>query len=235
MVKEVTFSAEVPASVQEFYEAIFASSAVVDFHREYDGDACASVGPWVDDTRVVAFTVQLKLPAFVRRAIGTEALQVKELQRREWREGGAELAVSSEPRIEVPGGAQFTTSAHFLVTPRAANGAAAGCTVVATLTCSAAGPWGMVGAIETIMASQAQTSVGAFIDFCAHRCAGDALDAGSASNAALGLGLMSQPSGGDPNPEGSEDGAESIAAFYEAAESIAAMSEASGALPEETI
>ncbi len=54
---------------------------------------------------------------------------MKEAQRREWREGGAELAVSSEPRIEVPGGAQFATSARFLVRPRAANGAAAGCVV----------------------------------------------------------------------------------------------------------
>lgn len=56
--------------MQELYEAVFAGSAVADFHREYDGDACASVGPWEDDTRVVAFTVQLSLPAFVRRAIG---------------------------------------------------------------------------------------------------------------------------------------------------------------------
>jgi len=55
---------------QEFHDTVFAGSLVTNFHREYDGDACASVGPWVDDARVVAFTVQLKLPAFIRKAIG---------------------------------------------------------------------------------------------------------------------------------------------------------------------
>lgn len=64
---------------------------------------------------------------------GTEALQVKETQRLEWREGGAELLVSSEPRIDVSNGAQFATNAQFLVRPRAANGAAAGCMVCAPL------------------------------------------------------------------------------------------------------
>ena len=60
--------------LQEFYEAVFAGSAVAEFHREYDGDPCTSVGPWEDNMRLVAFTVQLKLPAFVRRAIGAPLL-----------------------------------------------------------------------------------------------------------------------------------------------------------------
>ena len=73
----------------------------------------------------------LKLASGART--GTEALQVKETQRLEWRQGGAELLVSSEPRIDVSNGAQFATNAHFLVRPRAANGAAAGCVVCAPL------------------------------------------------------------------------------------------------------
>ena len=55
-------------------------------------------------------------------------MQVRETQRLDWRDGGAELVVHSEPRIEVPGGARFTTSARFHVRPRAANGGVAGCT-----------------------------------------------------------------------------------------------------------
>ena len=60
---------------------------------------------------------------------GTDALQVRETQRLDWRDGGAELVVHSEPRIKVPGGAQFTTTARFHIRPRAANGDVAGCTV----------------------------------------------------------------------------------------------------------
>ena len=71
-------------STQEFYEAVFAGSAVGDFHREYDGDECASMGPWEDGTRVVAFTLQLSLPAFVRRAIGVPALFHTYGKRRCW-------------------------------------------------------------------------------------------------------------------------------------------------------
>ena len=51
------------------------------------------------------------------------------MQRLDWRDGGAELVVNSEPRIKVPGGAQFTTTARFHIRPRAANGDVAGCTV----------------------------------------------------------------------------------------------------------
>ena len=54
---------------------------------------------------------------------------MRETQRLDWRDGGAELVVHSEPRIKVPGGAQFTTTARFHIRPRAANGDVAGCTV----------------------------------------------------------------------------------------------------------
>ena len=73
------------------------------------------------------------------------------------------------------------------------------------------------------MASQAQTSVGAFLEFCVRRCSADALDAGPALTAGFGLGPGPRPSEG-LEAAGSDDGAESAAAFYEAAESIAAMS-----------
>ena len=88
------------------------------------------------------------------------------------------------------------------------------------------GTWcrrGLVGAIETIMASQAQTSVGAFLEFCVRRCCADALDAEPALTAGLGLAPGPRPCEG-LEAAGSEDGAESAAAFYEAAESIAALS-----------
>ena len=57
---------------------------------------------------------------------------------------------------------------------------------------------GMVGAIETIMASQAQTSVGAFIGFCVRRCAGSAPGAEGSMDAGLelGSGYLLRPSGG---------------------------------------
>lgn len=81
---------------------------------------------------------------------------------------------------------------------------------------------GMVGAIETIMASQAQTSVGAFIGFCVRRCAGSAPGAEGSMDAGLGLGpgYLLRPSGGDMDVEGSDG----EAAFYEAAESLASFS-----------
>ena len=57
---------------------------------------------------------------------------------------------------------------------------------------------GMVGAIETIMASQAQTSVGAFIGFCVRRCAGGApgAEGGMDSGLGVGPGYLLRPSGG---------------------------------------
>jgi hypothetical protein len=43
--------------------------------------------------------------------------------------------------------------------------------VTATVTCEAAGPWGLVSTIEGIMAQQAEASVKSFLNFCAARCA----------------------------------------------------------------
>ena len=42
--------------------------------------------------------------------------------------------------------------------------------VQATVICSAAGPWGMVAAIESVMASQAQLSTKEFLSFCQQWC-----------------------------------------------------------------
>lgn len=80
-----------------------------------------------------------------------------------------------------------------------------------------------MGAIETIMASQAQISVAAFIDFCVRRCANGApgMEGGmDGSGLASNLGSLPRLSGGDADAEGSEG----EAAFYEAAESLAAFS-----------
>ena len=79
---------------------------------------------------------------------------------------------------------------------------------------------GMVGAIETIMASQAQTSVSAFLQFCARRCPGGAGGADAGPEPEPGWRFAPRLSGADEDVEESE----AEAAFYEAAESIAAFS-----------
>ncbi len=49
--------------------------------------------------------------------------------------------------------------------------------VSAVVTCEAAGPWGLVSTIESIMATQAEKSVSGFLDFCRARCKGEPLPA----------------------------------------------------------
>ncbi len=68
------------------------------------------------------------------------------------------------------------------------------------------------------MASQAQTSVSAFLQFCARRCPGGA--AGADAGPEPGWRFAPRLGGADEDAEGSE----AEAAFYEAAESIAAFS-----------
>ena len=47
--------------------------------------------------------------------------------------------------------------------------------VSAVVTCEAAGPWGLISTIESIMATQAEKSVAGFLDFCIARCKGEPL------------------------------------------------------------
>lgn len=47
--------------------------------------------------------------------------------------------------------------------------------VSAVVTCEAAGPWGLISTIESIMATQAEKSVAGFLDFCTARCKGEPL------------------------------------------------------------
>ena len=74
--------------------------------------ADAQVGDWEGDTRTVLFTTPVDAPAFVKRLVGKDVMQVKEEQRRVVGADGA-ITLTSTPQPDMPGGAKVSTQAVF--------------------------------------------------------------------------------------------------------------------------
>ena len=110
--------------------------------------------------------------------------------------GSALLVCRSRPTVGIPMGSSYTTTSCIRVstcsdlpsTSCRVSACLPGCTlcqqlscaqllmqpvhgkVAAEAECSAAGPWGMIGMIEGIMASEATQSISRFLNYCAAEC-----------------------------------------------------------------
>ena len=92
-----------------------------------------------------------------------------ELQHLTFAEDGS-LTLDSKPVLGITGGSKFTTATLVNVTSHTGD-QAPWCRLHVKACCEAAGPWGMVGTIEGIMADQATAAIKKFMDFCAIQCA----------------------------------------------------------------
>ncbi|KAK9833487.1 hypothetical protein WJX84_006810 [Apatococcus fuscideae] len=76
------------------------------------------------------------------------------------------FSVTSSPVALMTGGSKFKTEMRVVISP-----AEEGCKVTATIVCTAAGPWGMQGTIESVMVAEAEKGSNRFLDFCKQECA----------------------------------------------------------------
>ena len=170
--------------LQVFFDTVYSSACVKEFHRKFNQDEAAGVTDWVGGKRTVSFTTPVDAPPFLRRLIGAEVIPVVETQTFYVASGGA-IVVKSAPVPEFKGADKFTTEATTTISNEASGcqvGAGAGSTresthvcptaatspgaqAVAVVACTAAGPYGLSGTIEGFMATTALKSMQQFWGF----------------------------------------------------------------------
>ena len=99
---------------------------------------------------------------------GASSVPVTEHQHLKFAEDGG-FTVKSMPVLGITGGSKFSTTT--LVTASNLADRAGHCRATVKAACEAAGPWGMVGTIEGIMADQALVAIDRLLDHCVRLCA----------------------------------------------------------------
>ena len=84
------------------------------------------------------------------------------------------MVMKSTPILRIPGGSKFVTRTEIEARDITKDSGAQ-CMVLAQATCEAAGPWGMIGTIEGIMAEQAAKAIQKFLRYCSSRAADKAV------------------------------------------------------------
>ncbi|GMH39329.1 hypothetical protein BSKO_07227 [Bryopsis sp. KO-2023] len=162
MVKEVTLDCSLEeCTAQKFYDVVYAGEeATRRYHLLVHKTEQIEVTPWEDGKRVVECTMPVKIPETLKTMLGGDRIPIVDTQDIVFMEEG-EFEVSSTPILQIPGGSKYTTSAKVTV-----SNSETGCQIVVVVTCSAAGPWGMISFIEGIMAEQARVGMEGFLEFC---------------------------------------------------------------------
>ncbi|KAL3132882.1 hypothetical protein ABBQ38_006801 [Trebouxia sp. C0009 RCD-2024] len=107
-------------SLQEVFRAIWEDSSVwAGYHHKCDHPD-AVVSRWQSDERKVTFSTPLKAPAFIKKLVGVEVLEIIETQLLH-RQSDGSLEVESRPVLAAPGASKFTTHASFSMS-EAVNG-----------------------------------------------------------------------------------------------------------------
>ena len=138
------------------------------FHAEVNDDETADVPEWEGEghtrTRTLTFRTPFNAPAAISRMVGADAITVVETQTFCACPEDGSIRVESTPMPQIPGAANFASSAALTFRDAPGGG---GCALVATVACTAAGPYGLVGTIEKFMATAAQQSLLQFLSYCA--------------------------------------------------------------------
>jgi hypothetical protein len=127
------------------------------FHAEANG-AAAAVPPWAGGAREVRFRQRVAAPAALTRLIGADSIVVVDRQAAKRLPDGGGFEVASAPAPQMIGGGASSVEARITLGPAPGGGTA----VAVAVACAAAGPWGLVGAIEGFMADSAAKSAAEF-------------------------------------------------------------------------
>ncbi|KAI3433841.1 hypothetical protein D9Q98_003644 [Chlorella vulgaris] len=162
MVKNVVVNVSVSGwAAQDLFDMVYNGNGAFlrSFHRHVNGDPDASVGEWEDDQRTVTFCTPVDAPGLIKRMLPQDTIQVVERQQRGCETDGS-LTLTSTPVPVVPGAAMFTTRA-VLTFNDSGNGE---CQIHAMVTCSASGPYGLIGTVESFMAEAGKKSLLQFLE-----------------------------------------------------------------------
>lgn len=167
MVKEYVSSTLIDdSSVQEVFRAIWEDSSVwAGYHHKCDHPD-AVVSRWQSDERKVTFSTPLKAPAFIKKLVGVEVLEIIETQLLH-RQSDGSLEVESRPVLAAPGASKFTTHASFSMS-EAVNGKRS-CKIEVRITCTCS-VWGMQTTVEGMMVAQAAESMQKFLAWAKAQC-----------------------------------------------------------------
>eukprot|EP00882_Tetradesmus_deserticola_P011281 GHRQ01011932.1.p1 GENE.GHRQ01011932.1~~GHRQ01011932.1.p1 ORF type:complete len:194 (+),score=61.76 GHRQ01011932.1:695-1276(+) len=161
--RELTFQARIAGcSTQDFFRIACKDSSVVrQFHIEVNHDDTVTVTDWDDATRarIVTFTLDMAIPASLKRFVGAEPLRIKEQQSYEWLEGDT-LKIVSIPVLQISLAKSLTTRAELLI-----SNSSAGCQIDVTVSISASVPWPLQSTVEALMADQAKQTVGQYVEY----------------------------------------------------------------------
>ncbi|KAL3149525.1 hypothetical protein ABBQ32_002305 [Trebouxia sp. C0010 RCD-2024] len=167
MVKEYVSSTLIDDNgVQEVFRAIWEDSSVwAGYHHNCDHPD-AVVSPWQGNERKVTFSTPLKAPAFIKKLVGVEVLEIIETQLLH-RQSDGSLEVESTPVLAAPGASKFTTHALFSMS-ETVNGRKS-CKIEVRITCTCS-VWGMQTTVEGMMVAQAEESMLKFLAWAKTQC-----------------------------------------------------------------
>lgn len=135
------------------------------FHDRINGDPHASLPCWEGNEREITFSIPVRAPAVLTRLLGAERIRVQEKQSVQVMEGGGKIVLKSDPKPELPG-ADACSSVATVEMEDCKDDSGGGCTVKMVVECTAAGPYGLVGAIESFMADTAKKNVEQLLMYC---------------------------------------------------------------------
>ncbi|KAL6773667.1 hypothetical protein ACKKBG_A22040 [Auxenochlorella protothecoides x Auxenochlorella symbiontica] len=137
---------------------------LTEFHTAVNRDPAAIIPAWDGSTgtRTLSFMKSVDAPAFIKRVLGSGTLRVVESQSVALGPVQGSVSLASVPCPEMKGADKFKTAVAVDLVPTPC-----GCQVHARVSCSAAGPYGLSGAIEGFMAETAKASLVEFFEFCA--------------------------------------------------------------------
>lgn len=134
------------------------------YHESVNGDCDAQVPQWEDNwQRQVSFTMPINAPSIVMRLIGADTITVLEGQKVSFDlEDGGTLRLESDPKPQIPGADRFSSVSCVQIK----DCAEVGCLIEVEVSCSASGPYGLVGTIEHFMSETAKKSVDELLLHC---------------------------------------------------------------------
>eukprot|EP00873_Tetraselmis_striata_P034407 jgi/Tetstr1/454671/TSEL_041561.t1 len=166
MVKRIEFDCRMKGlTVSDYWVALYADgTAQQGFYKEVHGDQDCNVTEWDGGKRVVSAQLPLQLPTFAKSILGCDTVSVQDTQTVEWQDKdtpeSARLQITSSPLMKTPGASGFTVTIEYNVSE-----SKDGVTVVAAITATATGPWGLTGAIESVMLDNSRGGVESWLQY----------------------------------------------------------------------
>eukprot|EP00884_Botryococcus_braunii_P009607 jgi/Botrbrau1/18648/Bobra.0367s0084.1 len=176
MVKEDSFSADIAVPLQDFCSLFEDPGTFTKYHNSVNGNPHVKIAEWENGIRRVAFLCPYDAPTWLKRAIGTDVVKIRdyqELQKNFDPETSelTSLVMVSNPRLFIPGRKEDLQIATTLFTATRAtlSDGRAGVKMAASVRCSAEELkylWAFQGAIENVMMHKCKYIATSFLEFC---------------------------------------------------------------------